>query len=208
MPCMWVFEAGKMPGVPAGTPGFIATDSLFLYGWRSFGIRTEHPCIFRNNAFVRALTAMFTVFGGTRPKGLIMRNNIYQSLIYKKRNNVLWNAPLSFDSDYNCFTWDPDNPNRYITWQDPHNRTGPKLKGLGEWQMTFDQDKHSTETDPAYPLSKKMGFGNKGAISRKSLAIGDLILPPDSPCRGKGEGGEDIGPRWQRFISEEEGTQL
>ncbi len=203
MPCMWVFEAGKMPGVPAGTPGFTATDSLFLYGWRSFGIRTEHPCIFRNNAFVRALTAMFTVFGGTRPKGLIMRNNIYQSLIYKKRNNVLWNAPLSFDSDYNCFTWDPDNPNRYITWQDPHNRTGPKLKGLGEWQMTFGQDKHSIETDPGYPLSKKMGFGNKGAISRKPLSFRDLILPPDSPCRKKGEGGEDIGPRWERFKEEQ-----
>jgi hypothetical protein len=34
------------------------------------------------------------------------------------------------------------------------------------------------------------------------LTVKDMLLPPDSPCRGKGEKGEDIGPRWQRFAGQ------
>ena len=32
------------------------------------------------------------------------------------------------------------------------------------------------------------------------LLIEDLILPADSPCRGAAENGEDIGPRWEKFL--------
>ena len=199
MPCMWVFEAGKMPGVPDDLPAFTVTDSLLLHGWRSLGIQAQRPCVFRNNAFVRALTGMVTVIGGTRPKSLVMRNNIFQSLIFSKRGNVLFGMPSAFDSDYNCFAWDPENESKFIADIGNH-RESPNVSGLEGWQRHFLQDRHGIEFDPGYPLSRKMGFGVQGKVSQDPLEIGDLILPPDSPCRGRGENGEDIGPRWERFL--------
>ena len=32
------------------------------------------------------------------------------------------------------------------------------------------------------------------------MCVEGLIRLPDNPCRGRGENGEDIGPRWERFL--------
>ena len=189
---MWLFEAGKMPGVPADQPAITAVDTLFLNGWRALGVNAVRPCVFRNCAITRSMTGMITELGGGAPK-LLFRNSIIGSLILSKRGNVLINNPAIYDSDYNCFLWDPENQNRFII---------KDVKGLAGWREQTKQDAHSLETDPGWPLSRKLGYGagNSGEVSLAPLAISDFVLPPDSPCRGKGENGADIGPRWDRYL--------
>jgi len=202
MPCMWVFDAGIMPGVADDVPGFTVTDSVFAFGWRSLGIVAKRRCVFRNNVFIRAMTGMFTIIGGTKLDTLYLRNNIIQSLLLRKRNNVLWNVPKALNSDYNCFVWDSDNKKRVVCHEGAY-RTSPKLSGLSEWRKAFGQDAHSIEAEPDYPLSKLAGFGLAGRFDKKQpIRIEALIVPADSPCRGRGENGEDIGPRWERFVQQ------
>ena len=200
MPCMWVFDAGVMPGVAEDVPGFSVTDSVFAFGWRSLGIVAKRRCVFRNNVFVRAMTGMFTIIGGTRPDTIYLRNNIIQSLLLQKQGNPLWNVPKALDSDYNCYAWDPENEKKVVCYEGAY-RESRKLSGLAEWQNAFGQDAHSIEAEPGYALSTLAGFGLEGRLDRnQALRIEDLILPPDSPCRGQGENGESIGPRWEKFL--------
>jgi hypothetical protein len=202
MPCMWVFEAGKMPGAPDDLPGFTVSDSVLYYGWRLLGFQATRRCILRNNALVRGLTGMVTVIGGTPPKTLVLRNNTVQSLILAKAGNPIFSVPAVFDSDFNCFGWDTENTRRVIANAGSREEPRP-VSGLAEWQKTFGLDANSLEAEPGYPLSMKAGFGNKGEVDMQTpLTVKDMLLPPDSPCRGKGEKGEDIGPRWQRFAGQ------
>jgi len=208
MSCLWVFEAGKMPGVPDSVVPLTVTDSLLLHGWRCMGLHLTRPCVFRNNAFVRGQTGMITILRSP-PGGVILRNNILQSLIKMKRGLPIfrYGKPEHYDSDYNCFAWDPENPNRRIM-----SESGPG--GLAPWQEKCAKDGHGIEAEPGYPLSAMMGFGTDGqpgkthsglhGLSQAPLRVKDLILPRNSPCRGKGEDGEDIGPRWQRFADADE----
>jgi parallel beta-helix repeat protein len=187
---LWLFEAGKMPGVPAEQPAITVTDSLLLNGWRALGINATRPCVFRNCAFARSMTGMITELGGGAPK-LVIRDTVIHSLILSKKGNVLVNHPGIYDTDYNCFVWDAENDKRYIA------RDLPALAG---WREKTQLDAHSIETDPGWPLSRKLGYGNRGEVDLTPLAISDLILPPGSPCRGTGEGGGNIGPRWEPYL--------
>ena len=186
---MWIFEGGKMPGVPAQHPTVTVTDSLLAVGWRAVGFEGVRPCVFRNCAFIRNMTAMFTDMGDD-PR-MVLRNCVIGSLLFNKPKNPLLRNPHRYDSDYNCFLWDPENTPRVID----KNSTG-----LAAWQANSKHDLHSIVADPGWPLSRKLGFGNKGEIDPAPFTVADLILPPDSPCRAKGENGEDIGPRWTPFL--------
>ena len=187
-------DIGAMPGAPEDVAPLKIADSVFLYNWYSLFVSGKGTCVLRNNALVRSLLLKVCFFAKTR-----LRNNIYQSLLMKKRGNNLFVGMENMDSDYNCFGWDAGNDQRIVAWTDRERRT--PARGLGGWRDAFNQDAHSIEADPGYPLSRIGGFGNEGKVNRgKPLSIGDLILPPDSPCRGAGENGEDLGPRWQRFL--------
>jgi hypothetical protein len=195
MPCLWAFEAGKMPGVPDDVPGFVVTDSVLLNGWRALGYSSVRPCVIRNSALVRPMTGCVTELGANDK--LILRNNIITSLILSKKTVPLWTQPHVFDSDYNCFVWDAENENRFIIGQ---------TKGLAGWQAKSGQDTHSFEADPAMPLIPRMGYNDGDPAKHRDtpnadpLKVEDILLSPVSPCRGKGENGEDIGPRWERFV--------
>lgn len=200
---LWIFEAGKMPGVPDSVVPLTVTDSLLLHGWRCMGIHTLRPCVFRNNAFVRGQTGMITILGAP-PGGVVLRNNILQSLIKMKRGLPIfrYGKPEQYDSDYNCFAWDPENTIRKVM-----NESG--RGGLKVWRGKCGEDRHSIEGDPGYPLSAMMAFGSGGqpgrahpglhGLSQAPLKVEDLLLPRNSPCLGKGEAEEDIGPRWRKF---------
>ena len=91
------------------------------------------------------------------------------------------------------------NDRRNVAWTD--RRRGQYASGLAGWRDAFEKDRNSIETDPGYALSAKVGFGGSGMVDPAvPLSVEDLILPPDSPCRGAGENGEDIGPRWETFL--------
>jgi hypothetical protein len=71
------------------------------------------------------------------------------------------------------------------------------LIGLKAWQEALKRDLHSVEHTPNYgltPLELATSF------DLRPLTIQDFILPKDSPLRGKGENGSDIGVRWERFL--------
>ena len=45
--------------------------------------------------------------------------------------------------------------------------------------------------------------GSSGMVAPDlPLSIEDLVLPPHSPCRGAGENGANIGPRWEKFLGQ------
>jgi parallel beta-helix repeat protein len=194
MPCLWTCDAGLMPGVPAEVPAFAVADSVLLAGWRAVGLGITRSAEMRNNTFARAMTGMISGLAGDGK--LVLRNNIIQCLIAAKSGNKLFDKPAQIDSDYNCYDWDPENKHKFIA---------EGISGLQEWQKKTSKDLHSLEKEPGYPFSAIMGYGKKDGWregdASVQLKIEDLILRMDSPCRKAGEKGEDIGPRWEKFLS-------
>lgn len=189
------YEIGKIPGVPPGVPAFEVSDSVFLFNWSALSVHPLRACVLRNNALVRGLPSMFSELGGEGK--IVLRNNILQSLIPKKKKNPIIKKPEMYDSNYNCFAWDFDHPkNEFkLVASDAH--------GLQEWQRKYKQDMNSIQGEPGYAISKVMGFGtdkfDPDEIVSHQLTVEDFILPDNSICRKSGEKGEDIGPRWDRW---------
>jgi hypothetical protein len=190
----------RLPGVPSDVPEVEIQDSLFLRTWWAALVYSDLPknsARLENNAFVRSLILKFS--GAAPDRSMVLRNNIYQSLLATKNRNRLFAKPTMVDSDFSCFAWDADNSLRHVAYIDDKART--YAHGLAGWQSHYKQDAHSIEAEPGYPLSKLAGFDpSEKQDANRPLAIADLILPADSPCRGTGENGEDIGPRWERFL--------
>lgn len=185
---------GTMPGASMDVAALTVTDSMFLYNWFAVFTSGKGPAVFRNNTLVRCLllTACFR-------SETVLRNNIFQDILPRKSSHSLLIIPKKLDSDYNCFAWDRRNTKRRIAWID--RKADKAAEGLAGWQKAFGQGAHSIQADPGYPLSELAGFGEDGKIKRgQKLRISDMILPPNSPCRNAGENGEDIGPRWERFL--------
>ncbi|MFN2352079.1 MAG: right-handed parallel beta-helix repeat-containing protein, partial [Kiritimatiellia bacterium] len=186
---------GTMPGAPPAAAPLMVSDSLFIGNWFSFFVGGRGPNHFHHNAIVRSRLLMAAFSAPTE-----LRNNIYQSLGENKWGSNLFVGVDRMDSDYNCFGWDQQNEHRVVAWLGRRpSRTA--VRGLQGWQEEFGQDPHGIEADPGYPLSAQVNFGGSGKVGpARPLSIDDLILPPDSPCRGAGENGADIGPRWERFL--------
>jgi hypothetical protein len=202
MPCIWANYAGEMPGSPQGARGFVVTDSLLAYGWRSLGYSAVRPCEVRNSLLVRPLTGLITEVGDQ--SRLILRNNVITNQMFAKAPSFpLWYNGAKIDSDYNFYVWDPENPSRFIT---------KDLKGgLEAWKVKMDRDKNSREMDDTgglMPLLVKFGFGPnaksewKNYPDKSPLTIEEVLLPKNSPARKAGENGEDVGPRWEKWIAQ------
>jgi hypothetical protein len=187
-----------MPGSPEpeDVAPLTASDNLFVGNWFALYVGGRGPNIFRHNAFVRGRVLMAAFDAET-----VLRNNIYQSLGSNKFGNSLFVHPARMDSDYNCFGWDAENDRRNVASID--RQRSEFASGLAGWREAFKQDLNSIESDPGYPLSAKVGFGSSGMVAPDlPLSIEDLVLPPDSPCRGAGENGANIGPRWEKFLGQ------
>jgi parallel beta-helix repeat protein len=208
---LYFFDAGAMPGVPDDETAYTVSDSVFLYNWKAVGGgHSTRPALLLNNAFVRDQITIFDPYGWDEKK-LRLRNNIFQSLILGKRGDAMLSGipAKEYDSDYNCFHWDAENDVKVVATEDGRDG-GPKIRGLATWTAKTGFDAHSIEADPGYPLSALMGFGKKGGDNApgmdiptsRRLRIEDLVLPGNSPCRRAGMNGEDIGPRWGRFLKE------
>lgn len=186
------FDGGVMPGLPA--PSFAArlSDSATLACWRSVqGLVKRAPLLLNHNIYYVSMTGMYSINGGEK---WISRNCIYQDLVGQKRTGAypLYWTPQVYDSDYACFAWMPQS-GKFIA-----RHEGKELIGLKAWQEELKHDQHSIEHTPNYgitPLEKTVGF------DLRPLTISDFILPPDSPLRGKGENGSDIGVRWEKYLS-------
>jgi nitrous oxidase accessory protein NosD len=184
-------DAGLMPGLPDDLTPLVVTDCLFLRNWMALHLVSDRTCLFRHNAFIRA---QVKVIAGNGPdRSLVLRNNIITCLIPRKERNSLIVRGAQVDADYNCYLWDPENTIRVIAWVERQSREGKP--GLAGWQQDFQQDPHSLEANPGSALTQMTGATSQAP----PFTVEDVILPPNSPCRGAGENGQDIGPRWERF---------
>lgn len=186
---------GAMPGSPEEVSPLTVTDSVFLFNWYSAFVSGRGQAVMRNNSFSRSLLLKAVFQTDT-----VLRNNVYESLQPGKKGSQLFIGHDRMNSDYNCFSWDPENDVRNVSWLT--RRREKAAHGLAEWQEIFDQDTNSIEAHPGSGLSEIAGIGRGGKVARgQRLKIEDMLLPPDSPCQGAGEDGEDIGPRWERFLA-------
>jgi len=186
------FDAGIMPGLPEPKYSAKISDSATLACWRGVqGIVKRAPLILDHNVYYVSMTGMYSINGGEK---WISRSCIYQDLVGQKRSGAypLYWTPQVYDSDYCCFAWMPES-GKYIVKYD-----GKELNGLDAWRSNGRFDMHSVEHTPDYgitPLESKAGF------DLRPLKIEDFILPKNSPLRGKGEAGSDIGVRWEKFTA-------
>lgn len=186
---------GTLPGVPPDTPPLTVTDCVFIGNWYAVYIGGRGVSRLEHNAFARSRLLKGAFSSETR-----IRNSIYQSLGANKWGSNLFAGMDNMDSDFNCFGWDDDNQQRVVAFLGSRPER-IAVRGLAEWQEAFGQDANSIEAEPGYPLSTIVGFGGRAMPGPPHpFRIEDVILPADSPCRGAGEGGADVGPRWEQFL--------
>lgn len=188
------FDAGIMPGLPEPKYSARISDSATLACWRGVqGIVKKAPLILDHNVYYVSMTGMYSIINGGEK--WISRSCVYQDLVGQKRSGaypLYWTEQVH-DSDYACFAWMPES-GKYIAKYD-----GAELNGLAAWKAKAKHaDQHSIEVTPDYaitPLESKAGF------DLRPLRIEDFILSKQSPLRGAGENGTDIGVRWDKFLT-------
>jgi len=194
------FGAGKMPGMPEPQYGLKITDSATLAGWRAVFGYANAPLLLDHNVYFVSMTGMYSITGG--PAKWVSRNCIYQDLIYSKRTNrnAIFRAPKVLDSDYCAFAWMPES-RRTVLRRD--RRDAKKdIVSLEAWRKFSGRDSHSIEHTPSYPLTKIEKPNHR--FDDRALKIEDFVLPKDSPLRGKGTDGSDIGVRWEDYLRSSE----
>jgi len=185
------FDGGIMPGMPEPEYAARISDSATLACWRGVqGIVKRAPLLLDHNVYYVSLTGMYSINGGEK---WISRNCIYQDLVGQKRGGAfpLYWTPQVYDSDYACFAWMPQS-GKFIAKHD-----GKELIGLAAWQGASLGDSHSIEVTPDYgitPIEGSAGF------DLRPVKIEDFILPQNSPLRGRGQNGSDIGVRWEKYL--------
>jgi len=155
--------------------------------------------------------------GISRPGWIQVRNTVFHDRLRQKRGGAyLYNTQEGsdklFHADYNAYCWMPKSTPIY-GYRGP--ATQGCVKGLKNWEEFCGYDKHSlevmmTEEKGVYPGTYRLIYSwtgknekLRGDLLRGSgapaLETEDFILPADSPLRGAGENGSDIGPRWEKF---------
>ncbi|MBM4046510.1 MAG: DUF1565 domain-containing protein, partial [Planctomycetes bacterium] len=156
---------------------------------------------------------------GVRNERVVFRNNLLGENLFPKKKQqykVVVADNAAVDSDYNCYYFDPANDERRMVDfgakgidlakvtalpEQMQDRLRVGIKGtLDVWQRQFGQDKHSFIADPKWKSpelikqleSRPRNWPNR-FIEYPPFTRADLALAPDSPCRGAGEGGSNIG---------------
>ena len=194
-------DAGVMPGLPMPQYAARVSDSVTLACWRGIQGQVQRaPLLLDHNIYYVSLTGMYSPFGGEK---WVSRNCIYQDMIDGKRIGPytrFWGRTV-YDSDYGCFAWMPESNRIIANATRDHTAVEENEKGLvglAAWQEFSKRDLHSMEHTPPYGITP-LELG-KGSFDLRPLTIADFILPKDSPLRGKGENGSDIGVRWDHYI--------
>lgn len=193
------FEAGHMAGLEKPAYAARVTDSATLGCWRAIQGFSVAPLLLEHNIYFVTMTGMHSVHCG--PGKWVSRNCIYQDHVKGKRQwggiPVFGNTEI-VDSDYCSFAWMPDS--KRTVARAGNRRGGEPIAGLAAWQKVSGQDAHSVEHTPQYPLTKLEL--PSGRFDHRSLRLEDFILPKDSPLRGKGTEGSDIGVRWGEWVED------
>jgi len=193
------FEAGHIAGIENPEYAARVTDSVTLGCWRAVQGFSVAPLLLEHNIYFVTMTGMHSVHCG--PGRWVSRNCIYQDHVKGKRQwggiPVFGNTEI-VDSDYCSFAWMPDS--KKTVARAGNRRDGELIAGLDAWQKASRKDAHSVEHTPQYPLTK-LELPN-GRFDHRPLRIDDVILPEDSPLRGKGTEGSDIGVRWDKWLTD------
>lgn len=184
-------DAGLMPGLEKPDCALRMSDCAVLVCWRgTFGF-ARAPVYLDHCVFFVNLTGILHTVGG--PSKWYSRNCIYQDLIGpNKRSGAIpvFMTPGQHDSDYCAYAWMPESAKLIGILN------GQNINGLPAWQKATGMDMHSLEHTPTYPLT---GLEKDFKLDlQRSLEVEDFILPKDSPLRGRGENGSDIGVRWEK----------
>ena len=159
---------------------------------------------------------------GPRNRNLALRSNLFGEVLFPKKKlqyKLSLGGVDGIDMDYNCYYFDPKNDQRRMVDYIPAGVDLAKVTSLPElqkpgdkitrwgikgdltvWRETFGQDRHGMIADPEWAnpelitelRTRPRGWPNR-FFEYKPFSREDLRLTEDSPCRGAGEGGADIG---------------
>ena len=159
---------------------------------------------------------------GPRNRNLTLRGNLFGEVLFPKKKlqyKLSLGGVDGIDMDYNCYYFDPKNDERRMVDYIPVGADLAKVTSLPEtqkpedkvarwgikgdltlWREKFGQDRHSMIADPKWvnpDLVTKLRTRQRGWPNRffeyEPFSREDLRLADDSPCRGAGEDGADIG---------------
>ena len=157
-----------------------------------------------------------------RNERVVIRNNLFGENLFPKKKRqykVVLMSNRHVDMDYNCFYFDPKNDERRVvdigfsgidlaavTALPEQQAKAPKPQRFGVrgnldlWRKALGRGRHSFIADPKWQhpdTIAKLRKRPRGWPSRffnyEPFARGDLGLADDTPCRGAGENGTDIG---------------
>jgi len=175
-----------------------------------------NPFTITRNSFLGSTLAKFY---GPRNKRMIVRGNLFgEHLFPKKKYQYKLKLVGAAELDFNCHYFEPTNDERRIidftpTPTDLEKVTSlpeqqpPPVKRYGikgtlkEWQQQTGQSKHSIIADPKWvnlDIIKDLRSRPRGWPSRhfdyQPFTRADVRVAENSPCKGAGESGTDIGP--------------
>jgi len=195
------YDAGLMPNLERPKYSLRITDSITLGCWSAVRGSTQAPLLLDHNIYWCSTVSQYAPHW-PQPEW-VSRNCIYQDLGVRKRHAgsgcalfETWQQARFLDSDYGCFAWMPESQKQVVRWKDDL-----RIYGMRNWQKASGQDGHSIEHTPKYPLTTIDEKGGRYDQSR-TLRVRDFILPQDSPLRGRGTDGSDIGVRWEKWLIE------
>ncbi|MBN1671535.1 MAG: right-handed parallel beta-helix repeat-containing protein [Kiritimatiellae bacterium] len=200
-------DAGLMPGLPEPAYSVRITDSIAVACWGSVKGWTRAPALIEH--FLSYLPRIGT-FGGHDKTRFVIRNSVIHDRSEQKRTRDPGSIPIYgesakyYDTDYNAYCWMPGSVRNLVRERRSENGPRPELD-LAGWRKATGQDLHSieiqmTETDGVLPATHRLDYDRDPRSKGLPLRTEDFVLPKDSPLRGKGEGGADIGPRWERYL--------
>ena len=196
------YDAGLMHDLEKPKYSLRISDSITLGCWSAVRGSTHAPLLLDHNIYWCSTVSLYKPHW-PQPKW-VSRNCIYQDLGVRKRYVgcgctlfETWQEAQFLDSDYGCFAWMPGSQKHVVRLR----KTKQTIYGMRAWQEVSGQDLHSIEHTPKYPLTTIDEKGGHYDQSRV-LRINDFILPKDSPLRGRGTDGSDIGVRWEKWLVE------
>lgn len=157
-----------------------------------------------------------------RNERVVIKSNLFGENLFPKKKRqykVVLMSNQQVDMDYNCFYFDPKNDERRtidiafagidlaaVTALPEQQEKKAKQERFGVkgtldlWQKTLGRGKHSFAADPKWQnpdtikrvRSRRRGWPNR-FFPYEPIRRADLRLAEDSPCRGRGDNGVDIG---------------
>ncbi|MBN1673246.1 MAG: right-handed parallel beta-helix repeat-containing protein [Kiritimatiellae bacterium] len=204
--CLFLGSSYQTTGINANRPtddkvrSVTVEDCVFVKNARPLMVRRQH-------AVVRHCVFPVSYWGNiqiTDPHGkLTLRNNLFTGCIQQKMWGFGWicSAPAgaAIDSDYNGIWYQPYDTRKWIvrlTRSEPGEARDymDGLAGLEQWRRDTANDQHTRILDDPRLQGRAKGV-QEATYKGEDARLEDYALAPDSPCRGEGEHGADMGVR-------------